>query len=299
MMPNFLIIGAAKSGTTSLYEYIKQHPSVFLTELKEPRFFALEDQVLDYKGPARNINHRSVTRLSDYHALFNTVADETAVGEASTIYLYDQKTSSNIKRHIPNCKLICILRNPVDRAFSSYSHLVRDGYETLSFEEGLAQEKVRIEENWPHLWHYAKGGFYYEQVKRYVDDFEAGQVKIYLYEDLLHRPQWLINDVFQFLRIDTSFQPDTSRKSNISGSPKRKFVSQMLATDNWAKTISRLLLPKSTRAKIYKFVKQQNLGKADSITVETREMLTQLFRKDIIALSALIQRDLSHWLMVE
>lgn len=296
MMPNFLIIGAAKSGTTSLYDYLKQHPSIFLTTLKEPRFFALENKTINYQGPVQIVNQKAVTKLPDYHTLFDTVNDETAVGEASTVYLYDENTPSNIKAHIPECKLICVLRNPADRAFSSYAHMVRDGFETLSFEEGLAQEAVRIKDNWPPLWHYVTRGFYYEQVKRYFDDFEEQQIKVYLYEDLLHQPQWLVDDVFQFLEVDTGFKPDVSRKSNVSGSPRNKVISQMLAKDNWIKAVSRQLLPKSIRGKIYKSVKKKNLGKADTMKPETKKMLTELFREDITALETLIQRDLSHWL---
>lgn len=295
-IPNFLVIGAAKSGTTSLYAYLRQHPKIFFSELKEPRFFALEGKEPNYAGPAQIVNRKAITTMSAYEQLFQAATHETAIGEASTLYLCSDQAPERIKHHIPNVKLITILRNPIDRAFSSYSHMVRDGFETLSFEEGLAQEEARIQENWPPLWHYVQRGFYHAQIKRYFDKFEENQIKVYLYEDLIRRPQWLIDDIFQFLEVDTDFQPDVSRKSNVSGTPRNKAISQMLAQDNWIKAISRQLLSKSIRGKIYKSVKKKNLGKADTMKTETRDMLTELFRKDITALETLIHRDLSHWL---
>jgi len=296
VMPNFLVIGAAKAGTTSLFTYLKQHPQVFVPALKEPRFFALEGQVPNYKGPVKIANKKAVNNIDDYRTLFQEAGQSKAIGEASTIYLYEDKTASRIKSYVPDCKLIAILRNPIDRAFSSYSHLVRDGFENLSFEAALNEEEKRIQDNWPPLWHYNRRGFYYLQVKRYLDIFDASQFKIYLYEDLLHRPEWLISDIYQFLGVDDSFRPDLASKENISGTPKNKFVSKILTGKNPIKTASRLLLPKATRGKLYKAVKQKNLGKKQSINPHTRQRLISLFRDDINLLSELIQRDLSDWL---
>ena len=233
-LPNFLIIGAAKAGTTSLYYYLRQHPQVYMSPIKEPRFFALEGEILNFKGPAQGINQTSITSLDEYFHLFAGVTDEIAIGEASTLYLHSQRALEGIKRYLPNAKLIVILRNPIERAYSSYLHLVRDGYEALSFEQALQAEEFRIQQKWQPLWYYSKRSFYYEAIKNYLDIFEHCQIKIYLYEDLAADSKYIFKDICGFLDIDDSFKPDTSIK-NSSGIPKNKFLQRILISDNPAK----------------------------------------------------------------
>ena len=124
IMPNFLLIGAAKAGTSSLYGYLKQHPQIYMSPIKEPRFFALEGETLNFNGPTRGINQTSINTLEAYSQLFQKVTTEKAIGEASTIYLSSPKAPERIKHYLPDVKLIAILRDPSERAFSSYMHLV-------------------------------------------------------------------------------------------------------------------------------------------------------------------------------
>lgn len=172
VLPNFLIIGAAKAGTTSLYSYLKQHPDIFMSSWKEPKFFSLEGEKLDFQGPSQIINTDSINNLESYLELFEGVKDETAIGEASPIYLYSPKAPANIKKYIPDAKLIVVLRHPAERAFSSFAHLIRAGYETLSFEEALEEEPQRIKEKWAPLWYYKEKGFYAQQLERYFELFD-------------------------------------------------------------------------------------------------------------------------------
>ena len=167
-LPNFLIIGAAKAGTTSLYRYLEQHPEVYMSPVKEPKFFALGGERLDYRGPGDEARMRgaSVTSLEDYRELFRGVSTETAVGEASTLYLYSERAAARIKHHVPDVKLIAVLRNPVDRAYSDFLHLVRDGIEPLTdFPQALEAEESRIRSRWAPMWHYRRRGFYHPQLK--------------------------------------------------------------------------------------------------------------------------------------
>src|SRR5215218_4707583 len=121
-MPNFLIIGAGKSGTTSLYHYLGQHPEVFMSPMKEPKFFCFEGERPNFRGPGddEEINRKCVTTIDAYRALFDGVACEKAVGEASSMYLYYPKAPERIDHHVAGVRLIAVLRNPVDRAYSSY-----------------------------------------------------------------------------------------------------------------------------------------------------------------------------------
>ncbi|MEL6786501.1 MAG: sulfotransferase, partial [Cyanobacteria bacterium J06607_15] len=185
-LPNFLIIGAAKAGTSSLYYYLKQHPDIYMSPIKETNFLALEGDELCYAGPDQGINKTSITKLEDYQNLFKNVSTESAVGEASPIYLDSQKAIKNAQKYLPGVKLIAILRNPITRAFSSYSHLMRENLETNPFRAALDQEEERINLKWSHLYYYKQKGFYYQYLQRYFQEFDRNNIKVYLFEDLNH-----------------------------------------------------------------------------------------------------------------
>ena len=295
IMPNFLIIGAAKAGTTSLYGYLVQHPQVYMSSIKEPRFFALEGEKLDFRGPAQSINHTSVTTLAEYSQLFQEVTSQTAIGEASTVYLSHPKAPERIKHYIPDVKLIAILRDPSERAFSSYLHLVRDGYETLSFAEALEAEASRIKDNWQPLWYYKERGFYYQQLQRYFEIFAPEQIEIYLYEDLAKDSTGVIQNITRFLEVDDTFAPDLERK-NVSGIPKNRLVQNLLTKKNPLKSVLKPLLPESLRQSVIQNISQRNLGAKPTLSPQMRQNLIAIYQEDILKLQELIQRDLSHWL---
>src|SRR5689334_11885254 len=167
-LPNFLLIGAAKAGTSSVFAYLGQHPDVFISPTKEPNFFALAGQDVHFAGPGDSIVNRvSITRLDEYEALFKSAGKGMAVGEASTLYLYNPGTAEAIRRLIPDARVLAILRDPAERAYSSYLHMRRDGREPVArFEDALAEEDARVHNHWEHLWHYSRLGFYYAQLKR-------------------------------------------------------------------------------------------------------------------------------------
>jgi hypothetical protein len=211
-LPNFLLVGAAKSGTTSLYYYLKQHPEVYLSEIKECKFFSR--MTGNYKGPGdeEDLNKQIIKTLDDYKLLFTNVNHEKAIGDISPDYLYYYGESvKNIKTILgDNVKIIVILRNPVERAYSKYLHNVRECFETLSFEEALNEENARKRKNWGWGWYHTSTGFYYKQVKAYLDNFN--QVKVYLYEDLKNDSPKLMKNIYEFLGTDVSYKPDTPRQ---------------------------------------------------------------------------------------
>jgi len=151
-LPNFLIVGAPKSGTTSLYYYLKEHPEIYMSKLKEPHFFSKECKNLPFRGPKdESLGSTKYMNLTweDYQNLFKGAITYKAVGEASADYLYYFKCSiKNIKKYLGNPKIIIILRNPIERAFSAYLHMLRDGREYLSFREALHMEEERKKNNW-------------------------------------------------------------------------------------------------------------------------------------------------------
>src|SRR5690242_2778353 len=162
VMPNFLIIGAGKAGTTALHRYLKQHPQIFMSEPKELSFFPFENGRPDFRGPGdtEDFARQGVTSLDEYRARFASAAGYRARGESSPVYLYYPESAPRIRRHIPEAKLIAVLRQPASAAYSRYMMLRRNGMERLSFVDALAAEDRRVAEGWAHRWHYFRRGFY-------------------------------------------------------------------------------------------------------------------------------------------
>jgi hypothetical protein len=220
-LPNFIILGAAKAGTTALYHYLNQHPQIFMSPMKETNFFALMDESLNFCGPGDCdfINRFSITSMEAYREQFAGSQGALAVGEASPLYLYSPKAPPRIQQHIPDAKLIIMLRHPIERAYSAFLHLVRDGRETTTdFGEALAMEEERIRAGWEHIWHYKNMSLYYEQVKRYYDLFDRSRIKLYLYYDFRTETMQMLGDVFRFLDVDDTLPP-TCRCATIRRRP--------------------------------------------------------------------------------
>ncbi len=137
-----------------------------------------------------------------------------------------------------------VLRHLVDRAFSSYLYLVRDGRESLTFEEGLSVEEKRIAQGWEYIWHYRRGGFYATQVERFLKLFHREQVLFYLYDDLVADPVRFLSDIYEFLKLDTNVMVDTSLRPNISGLPENQLLGRLPLRPNSLKATVKLLTPK-------------------------------------------------------
>lgn len=296
MMPNFIIVGAAKSGTTSLYEYLCQHPDVYMSPLKETNYFAFDGRRPRFGGPDGAVfNRDSVYLLEDYERLFADRRAQTAIGEASPRYLFTAGTARRIANRIPEVRIVAILRNPVDRAFSAFSMRKRDGWEPCdSFEAALDEEPKRLREDWASGI-YLQRGFYAQQLQEYYREFPRERVRVYLYDDLVAEPRELLADLFGFLGVDDAFVPDLSLRYNVSGvirSPTLRFL--------WTRThpiqaLVRPLLPKAVRqtiARRFVGLEKERLH----LSGETRRRLQALYQEEICRLQGLIERDLSAWL---
>ncbi|MDH3686754.1 MAG: sulfotransferase [Myxococcales bacterium] len=295
-LPNFLIIGAAKCGTTALYRYLDQHPDVFLSPSKEPQFYAFEGEQLSFQGPGVTINETAVTRLEDYEALFEGVRNERAIGEASALYLYVPSAAERIQRHVPNARLIAVLRNPTDRAYSSYMHLRREGRESCeTFPEALEAEAGRIAENWGFLWRYRDLGLYAGQLRRYYERFPRAQIRVVLYDDFQSRPQETLREIFGFLEVDPDFSPDTSVRHNVSGIPRSRALYSIL----WGKNRLGQLVESAIPGRILADVRGRVAGhllRREPFDPALRARIAASFRDEVVELQDLIGRDLSAWL---
>lgn len=305
-MPNFLIIGTGRAGTTALWNHLKQHPQIYMSSVKHTRFFALEGKDLDFRGPSPQDERISwargtygVTDLKAYRKLFDGVTNETAIGEASHSYLYSPEAPKRIRYYVPDVRLVAILRNPVERAYSHFRRLVQDGREPYAnFTQALLEEESRIRDNWWPEFHYVRMGFYGAQLERYFDLFERSQMKIYLYEDFNSNPQHILQDIFRFLDVDDTFIPDTTLRYNAAGIPRKKILHETLLKLSVARPLLEPLLPKKQRQRVLQIasnLKKRNLDKPE-LSPEVRERLTEVYREDTLKLQQLIQRDLSAWL---
>jgi hypothetical protein len=296
--PNFLLVGVPKAGTTSLYHYLSEHPEIFLSSVKEPKFFSYISGIRSYNGPGDSEGERDVIKTSDaYINLFSKTNNSKAIGECSVDNLYyHDLVIPKIKEYLGDeVKIVIVLRNPIERAYSSFLYLLRDGRENLSFEDALDAEDKRIKANWEFMWHYKNAGLYFNQVKSYIENFK--NVKIFLFDDLKENPVFLMKDLLSFLGVDSGFFPgDLDTRYNKSGIPRIRSLYNFLNKPNFFKSYIKIFFPKTFRIKLKNKFMNKLLIKPDMMKESTRESLKQFYKEDIIKLQKLIDKDLSGWL---
>ena len=293
-LPNLLIVGAAKCGTTSLHNYLKQHPDIFMSKQKEPHFLINSDI-----GEDRI--HKAITVLEDYEDMFKTDSIYKYKGESSVMYLaFPEFSIKNIKKYLdPDVKIIIMLRNPVERAFAGYLHNLRyNPSENLSFEEAFEKSEARYyqERDITPDTRYLHVGNYYSQVESFMSMFNDN-VLVIMYEDYVSDIDLCLANVFDFLDID-KISVDTSRRHMVGGWIfKRKFLRNLLIPKNNFKSLIKSFLPNK---KIRKAVKQKIMNmstvKNPSISKDMHKKLTEYYRKDIDNLSKLLNKELNCWI---
>ena len=303
-MPHFVVVGAAKAGTTSLHHYLRQNPDVFLPEREEPSFFAFEGEALDFRssdGTGAAVN-RAITNIDAYAALYRDAHPGQVRGDVSPVYLYWPGTASRIRRHSPEAKILAVLRNPVDRAHSAYMHAVREGREPLgNFAAATAAEPGRIAENWGFLWRYQDLGRYAHQVAEYLDVFPRHQVRFLLFDDLQADPIAFMKDVHTFIGAGEGFEPRADVQYNVSGVPRSALLHRLGAGDGPLGPLARRLVPVVGKDRLRRWqarVQARNVRR-QSLDEILRRRLLEDFSDDIRRTSALTGLDLSRWLQPE
>src|SRR5690349_4079114 len=221
-LPNAILIGAPRCGTTSVHAHLASHPDAFASSTKEPQFFSSEAQELRLDGPNdREVLSHLVTRIEDYERLFAEASNQRVVMEASTTYMYFEGTARAIRNRIPRCRIVAILRDPVARAYSDFLRQRRNGHEPLQdFGQALQEEERRIALGWAYRWHYASRSFYHDRLKEYFDEFPKEAVKVFLYEEL-GDPTRFITDLSSFLGIEPRVDIGLGRL-NPGGEPRSR-----------------------------------------------------------------------------
>ncbi len=245
-LPNFLIIGVQKAGTTSIYNYLDEHPQVYMSPVKETNFLEADWEKEPEKLAKKS--SKSITDIETYRQLFDGVQDEIAIGEASPNYLFHYQTSAQaIQRFVPDAKLIAILRNPTERAYSDYLMHIRDAIEEP---ESLSEIIAHRAES---AYFFSKG-FYYEQIKHFFEEFGRQKVEVYLYDDLCKNPVALMQNMYSFIGVDDNFVPDTAKKAQKAQVPKNQGINNLLKTKNPLRNLAastlKTFLPLEARQKI-------------------------------------------------
>ena len=294
-LPNFIIIGAMKAATTSLYTYLKQHPEIFMPTVKEPMFFNNYQQKNNYiiKGRKR----KKITTLKQYKRLFDDVKSESAIGEASPAYIYNQKAAELIKKEIPDVKIIAVLRQPMERAYSNFLHAKRAGKESENdFTKAFHLEEKRKKENWSPLYHYKSKGFYFQQLQIYFNLFPKKNIKVLLFEDVIKNATESTREIFEFLEVDTNFIPDTSKKTNVSGKPSG-ILGWLLMKLRYYDLLPNIQFSKHLPQPIMRVLFKSVYKKPTELDKDLKkEMTERYYKKDILQLEKIIKKDLSDWL---
>lgn len=287
--PNFFLVGAQKAGTTAVSRFLDQHPDVFVSPVKEPRYFALADESRDFTGPDDPADRFDCTREEDYVQLFSGADGEEAVGEASTLYLYHRAAAENIRRRVPHARLIAILRQPVDRAYSNFLHCRRLGQEPHEdFLDALKAEGSRTRRGWGPHWHYQRKGRYSGQLARYFGRFPREQILVVTYDELRREPIGLLQRIYRFLEVDDGFLPDTEERWNRGGIPYSVRLQRALRLPGPLTSLVGRLLPESAKRKIKHAIHTANLRPPPELPGAVRSALTRhLYSDEIVAVEAM------------
>ncbi len=289
--PGFICVGGAKCGTTSLYEYLRQHPQIFLPDQKELHYFSYPELIMRPEGPGMRAVLNGLCKSEDeYRKHFKHAAVDQLCGDISPSYLIERPAITRIKELLGSPKIIIMLRDPVDRVFSQYMHLRRAAREDLSFEDALNAESDRISANWGDMWHYARSGFYADHVAAYLDAFGSENVLVLLSKDVHADPQAEMIRVFRFLGVNPSVPVDTAEEFNRSGLPKSLLIARLTDASKLA-NLAKKILPRRLGTKLKRWLQNLNTGEKGDLNTDTKNQLMALYTDDIKKLEALIGRS--------
>lgn len=271
--PNFFLVGAAKSGTTTLYEALRAHPDVYLPALKEPHVYAF----LADPSTARHLYGDEATARRQYAELYEGVRGEAAVGDASTTNLVVAGAAQAIAQDVPDARIVAIMRHPVDRAFSHFCHFVTAGGDDLrDFAEAVSVEASRQRAGFPFTYQYLGWSRYASQLRPYVELFGRDRVLVHLYDDLETDPESVVRSTFRFLGVDApTCIPPVGRHNVVRGNVVRS---------NAIRSRLRRVLGRGPAQ-----------PPRPTLDAALRAELSRTFENEIGQLEELIGRDLSVW----
>lgn len=299
MLPNFFIIGAAKAGTTTLYHQLGSHPDIFFPQKKEPNFFSLNGSPprCPEQGAERIILN-SVFNQAEYEKLYEGSAAPIR-GDASPSYLYSPAAPSAIATKVPDARIVVILRDPAERAFSAYLHMRAQGAETArNFSQALDAEPDHIAENWWFISHYLTASKYAHQLERYYDHFPRENIKIIDFEALGTNSAQVARDVAVFLGLSPEFVVASGR-FNETSEIKNPFMKKLLVQQGFGIRALKSLLPKQYRARWKEQLKSVFAGTRPTLSRADRSRIISELEDDISRVERLTGLSFGHWRMID
>jgi hypothetical protein len=299
-MPDFLVIGAPKAGTTALHAALARHPELYMSPIKEPKFFLTDGPPPTKGGPGDALTYREhVWRRADYEALFDAAPPGTLCGESTPLYLYDRAAMQRIRETLPDAKLIVIVRDPVERAHSNWTHLWSAGLEPIGdFVRACGEEQRRIDAGWASFWHYVGLGRYGEQLEYLLTLFPREQILVLRYRRMVYEPAQTLDRICGFLGVKTGVLTEIPRQ-NVTSHPESTLAHQAVSLAQRAGSAVGSLIPGLTAATLTgpleRFL-QRHSRERQPLSWEQRQALLPRFQSDIKLLASIVGDDFSDWL---
>nr|WP_235590315.1 sulfotransferase domain-containing protein [Nitrosomonas ureae] len=267
-----------------MHHYFGQHPSVFMTKVKEPNFLAFDS---NNKAHAEmNRQQFMVTSLAEYESLFDDARVDQIKGEVSPYYLYSSVALQRMKEIIPASKMIACLRNPVGRAYSHYQMRLRSGKETKSPEEAFSEDAFWV-----------KASLYADAIQSYQKIFDHDQLKFVLFDDLINDPQTLMSELFSFIGVDPTFQVNTDYRFNPGGTPKFPWLHHGMSALKRIPGLRRYT-PPFIRNRLAR-IRDKNLAPAEVLSMDVQQQWLKFYQDDILRVQDILHLDLSGWLKIK
>jgi hypothetical protein len=299
-LPDFFVAGVPKAGTTALHSALARHPSLFMSAVKEPKYFLTGGPPPTEGGPGDVKTYREhVWRRSDYEALFGAAPLDALKGESTPFYLYSRDAQRRLRELIPDARLIVVLRDPVERAHSNWTHLWSAGLDPSGdFLQACEKEEERIAAGWADFWRYTELGMYGEQLRHLYSVFPPEQILVFRYRSLLTDPTRTLDQVCSFLGVPTGLLTELPRE-NVTVQPHPTVRHSVVATARRYGAAVTALLPGHLGAGMtdrLEHMLQQDAAPRRPLTWEQREVLIPRFKADIALLEVITGEDFSDWL---
>ncbi|HET9828073.1 MAG TPA: sulfotransferase [Nocardioidaceae bacterium] len=300
-LPDFLLVGAPKAGTTALHAALAQHPELFLSGVKEPKYYLCGDSPPPaYRGPGdAHSNQEWIWQRQRYLDLFADAGEDQLAGESTPLYLYHRDARRRIASDLPRARLVAVLRDPVDRAYSNWMHLWADGLEPCAdVVEACNLEAKRVDDGWAPFWHYRGLGMYGRQLDDLFEHFPAEQVLVLRYRSLVDDPRTALNRVCRFLGVSEDVVteiPKGNSKPFVHPSARTKLLGPMVRT---GAAVGQFLPPRAWRVASKPLVgqlHQRGNPERPRLTAEQGEILRAPFLDDIDLLETITGESFDDW----